>query len=169
VDIGMDQYALPGDPLALALAAGQLSRTFMGFTASRTDALVGLGVSAIGDTRAAYAQNEKNLQRYEVRIAAGELPLQRGHVLSDEDRQIRAMLWELFAGRAATPTDAALGSAWWSHARQALEPLREDGLVEITGDRVSITPAGRPFLRRIGLAFDQYLARAAGAPRSASA
>jgi oxygen-independent coproporphyrinogen-3 oxidase len=168
VEIGMDQYALPSDPLAAALAAGTLSRTFMGFTASRTDALMGLGVSAIGDARAAYAQNEKNLQRYEVRVAAGELPLQRGHVLGEEDRQIRAVLWDLFAGRAALPAPAAMDSAWWRHARAALEPLRADGLVELAGQRVSVTPVGRAFLRRIGLAFDQY-ALAAAAPHSASA
>ena len=34
VEIGMDQYALPGDPLVAALAEGRLSRNFMGFTAS---------------------------------------------------------------------------------------------------------------------------------------
>lgn len=168
MEIGMDQYALPGDPLAAALAGGTLVRNFMGFTASRTDALLGLGVSAIGDVRAAYAQNEKNLQRYEVRVAAGELPLQRGHVLSDEDRQIRALLWDLFAGRVASPAGTSLGSPWWHRARQALEPLRADGLVELTGQRVSVTPIGRAFLRRIGLAFDQYLP-AAAALQSASA
>ncbi len=52
VEIGIDQYALPGDPLVAALAAGELSRTFMGFSASRIDALLGLGVSAIGDAGA---------------------------------------------------------------------------------------------------------------------
>lgn len=164
VEIGIDQYALPADPLVAALAAGRLNRSFMGFSASRTDALIGLGVSAIGSaitsTSAAYAQNEKNLQRYEMRLAAGELPLQRGHVLSEEDRQIRSLLWTLFAGKAVT-LDQARRTSWWPAVRDALAPLHEDGLVELSDESLAVTEAGRAFLRRIGLAFDRYLAEPA--------
>jgi oxygen-independent coproporphyrinogen III oxidase len=168
VEIGMDQYALPGDPLVAALAAGKLVRTFMGFATSPIDALIGLGVSAIGDARAAYAQNEKNLQRYETRLAAGELPLQRGHVLCAEDRQIRAVLWKLLAGGTATLDAAQPASAWWTAARAALEPLRQDGLVGLDGADITVTETGRAFLRRVGLAFDRYVAQPALQPRLAT-
>ena len=160
VEIGFDQYALPGDPLVAALTAQRLSRNFMGFSASRTDALIGLGVSAIGDTRAAYAQNEKNLQQYETRLAAGELPLQRGHVLSEEDRGIRALLFTLFSGAAVT-LDEVQGSAWWRAAQPALITLRDDGLVELDAERIAVTATGRALLRRVGLAFDRQWAHAA--------
>jgi oxygen-independent coproporphyrinogen III oxidase len=168
VEIGFDQYALVGDPLVPALAAGRLSRNFMGFTASRTDALIGLGVSAIGDARAAYAQNEKNLQQYEARIAAGQLPLQRGHVLGAEDLQVRTLLWTLFAGAAATLDAALHEAAWWPATQAALVALRDDGLVELNGDGVAVTKTGRAFLRRIGLAFDGHLATPASLPRLAA-
>src|SRR5690606_10856432 len=69
VEIGIDQYALPTDPLAQALSTGTLARSFMGFSHSHVDALIGLGVSAISDTPTMYVQNEKNLQRYEARIS----------------------------------------------------------------------------------------------------
>jgi oxygen-independent coproporphyrinogen III oxidase len=156
VEIGIDQYALPGDPLAIALAAGKLWRNFMGFSASRSDALLGLGVSAIGDARMAYAQNEKNLQQYEARVAAGELPLQRGHVLTEEDRQVRALLWTLLSG-AAAPLDAGQRAAWWPDVEGSLEALAEDGLLELSSTRIAVTETGRAFLRQIGLAFDRYL------------
>ncbi len=168
MEIGIDQYALAGDPLVAALRAGQLSRNFMGFSASRTDALIGLGVSAIGDVRAAYGQNEKNLQRYETRVLGGELPLQRGHVLSEEDRQIRAMLWTLFAGAPAAVDGAHLATAWWPQVHAALEPLRDDGLVEIRDGHIAVTETGRAFLRRIGFAFDRYLTAPAAMPRLAA-
>ncbi len=167
VEIGIDQYALPTDPLVAALRAGTLSRNFMGFSASRTDALIGLGVSAIGAARAAYVQNEKSLQRYEMQLASGDLPLQRGHVLSDEDQQIRAMLWTLFAGSAAD-IHAAQRSRWWPEVRAALAPLHADGLVELTGERITVTETGRAFLRRIGFAFDRYLAQPATLQRIAT-
>jgi oxygen-independent coproporphyrinogen-3 oxidase len=167
-EIGIDQYALPADPLVAALQAGRLCRNFMGFSASRTDALIGLGVSAIGAARAAYAQNEKSLQRYETRLAAGELPLQRGHVLSDEDRQIRTVLWTLFAGDSVTLDPKQRQSGWWPEVMAALAPMGDDGLVEISGERITVTETGRAFLRRIGLAFDRYLAQPAAVQRLAT-
>jgi oxygen-independent coproporphyrinogen III oxidase len=157
VEIGIDQYALPRDPLVAALAAGRMGRNFMGFSASRSDALIGLGASAIGDARAAYAQNEKNLQQYEMRLAAGELPLQRGHVLGDEDHQVRALLWTLLAGAPAAISTAQRTAAWWPEVHATLESLAEDGLLELSTERIAVTGTGRAFLRQIGLAFDRYL------------
>jgi oxygen-independent coproporphyrinogen III oxidase len=164
VEIGIDQYALPGDALVTALEQGRLSRNFMGFTASPTDALIGLGVSAIGATPTAFAQNDKNLQQYETRIAAGTLPLQRGHVLSEEDRQIRGLLLQLFSGSPATLDATTTDAWWWPEVRAALEPLQQDGLVKISAGALAVTETGRAFLRRIGFAFDRYLARSAGIP-----
>ncbi len=157
VEIGIDQYALPRDPLVAALAAGRLGRNFMGFSASHSDALIGLGVSAIGDARAAYAQNEKNLQQYETRLAAGELPLQRGHVLAHEDKQVRTLLWTLMAGASVTLGAAQRSAAWWPEVHATLEDLAEDGLLELSTERIAVTETGRAFLRQIGLAFDRYL------------
>lgn len=162
VEIGIDQYARPATPLAQALAAGQLSRSFMGFSASHTDALIGLGVSAIGDARTAYAQNEKSLQQYESRLAASELPLQRGHVLSEEDRAIRAVLWRLLGGAPAALDDVRR-AAWWPQVHEALLPLARDGLVQLSGHELAVTPAGRALLPRIALAFDRHLRRALAA------
>jgi oxygen-independent coproporphyrinogen-3 oxidase len=163
VEIGFDQYALPTDPLARALQTGSLSRNFMGFTAVRCDALIGLGVSAMGDAGAAYAQNEKNLQRYEARIAAGELPLQRGHVLREEDLTIRAMLWTLIGGGRAALGEVERGSSWWPELRAALEALARDGLLELSERHVAVAGAGRALLPRIGLVFDRHLRQALAA------
>jgi coproporphyrinogen III oxidase-like Fe-S oxidoreductase len=47
--------------------------------------------------------------------------------------------------------------------REALEALARDGLVELGGETLAVTAAGRAFLPRIGLAFDRYLQRAMAA------
>jgi len=154
VEIGMDQYALPDDPLVAALQAGRLARNFMGFSASRIEALIGLGVSAIGDARIAYAQNEKNLQQYEARLAAGDLPLQRGHVLDATDLAIRDLLWNLLCGGHA-PIPSA--QPWWPGIEAEVALLLQDGLLQATDGSLAVTPVGRAFLRRIGMAFDRYL------------
>ncbi|HWL63056.1 MAG TPA: oxygen-independent coproporphyrinogen III oxidase [Steroidobacteraceae bacterium] len=152
VEIGIDQYALPSDPIAQALTAGTLSRSFMGFSATAIDALIGLGVSAMGDARKAYAQNEKNLQQYEARLAANELPLQRGHVLNSSQRRIRQLLWEIFAGSEAALLADDLASPWWPAAQQRLALLQEDGLVQVTPDAIRVTATGRAFLRQVAAA-----------------
>jgi oxygen-independent coproporphyrinogen-3 oxidase len=157
VEIGMDQYAMAHDPLATALAGGTLHRNFMGFSASPTHALMGLGVSAIGDNRLAYAQNEKNLQQYESRVLAGGLPLQRGHVLDAGDLRIRALLWNLLTTSHARVTVEDRASPWWPQTLVALQELQRDALVSLDEETLAVTELGRAFLRHIGMAFDQYL------------
>ena len=159
VEIGMDQYALRSDPLAGALAARTLHRNFMGFTASYTDALLGLGVSALGHGRTHYAQNEKSLQQYESRVLAGELPLQRGHALGADDLRIRRHLWNLMCASKTDVTLAERELGWWRAALQRLESARQDELVEIDDELVSVTEAGRGFLRQICAAFDPHQQR----------
>jgi oxygen-independent coproporphyrinogen-3 oxidase len=52
-------------------------------------------------------------------------------------------------------------------AAPALQEMARDGLVIWNGMRVSMTPAGRPFVRTVAAAFDTYLA--AGAARHSAA
>jgi oxygen-independent coproporphyrinogen III oxidase len=157
VEIGMDQYAMAHDALASALAYGKLHRNFMGFSASPTQALMGLGVSAIGDNRLSYAQNEKNLQQYESRVLGGRLPLQRGHLLDAVDLRVRELLWSLFTTSRATATTEDQASPWWPRTHAALLDLQRDALVILDGEAITVTETGRAFLRHIGIAFDQYL------------
>lgn len=172
IEVGIDVYALPSDPLARAFAAGSLSRSFMGFAATPVDALLALGVSAMGDAGAAYAQNEKNLQRYEARIAAGELPLQRGHMLSAADMRIRGHIWNLLAGRPAVLAVDELSSAWWHESSAIIERLVEDGLLDRRDSTLAVTERGRAFLPAIAAALDQYgrhdALAAASRPRAAA-
>jgi oxygen-independent coproporphyrinogen III oxidase len=156
-EVGMDQYARRDDTLAQALTGGTLHRDFMGFSASPTQALLGLGVSAIGASRSAYAQNEKNLQQYESRVLASDLPLQRGHVLSATDLQIRTLLWNLLNTSHTVLTAADRATQWWPHTEAALRELQQDGLVQLQDTSIGITELGRAFLRQTGMAFDQYL------------
>jgi len=156
VEIGMDQYALARDALAQALATQRLHRNFMGFTASPTQALIGLGVSAIGHGAAAYAQNEKNLQQYEARVVADALPLQRGHLLGTDDRRIRSHLWNLLCASHTTVSAAEQKLQWWQQALRSLQALQHDGLVQLSGEDIAVTELGRAFLRNICAALDPY-------------
>ncbi|HWG75960.1 MAG TPA: coproporphyrinogen III oxidase, partial [Steroidobacteraceae bacterium] len=116
-------------------------------------------VSAIGDAGDAFAQNEKDLQRYQERVARGELPIQRGHVLDAEDQVLRTHILRLMT-RLATRWDApGERTAWLQSAIERLAEPAADGLVELDAGGCRVTERGRAFLRNICLAFDARLAR----------
>ena len=151
-EIGMDHFALPHDSLARAARDGGLHRNFMGYTDRRTTALLGLGVSAISETPSCYHQNEKVITVYERRVAGGEVPTLRGHLLSDDDRyradRIRALMTN---GHVAFKPDDFNG------AEAALAELTADGIVDVTNGELVLTSASKPFLRNVAALFDVYL------------
>ncbi|MCB9787673.1 MAG: coproporphyrinogen III oxidase family protein [Deltaproteobacteria bacterium] len=60
--------------------------------------MVGLGVSAFSHVAGTHYQNEKHLESYAARLEAGELPIQRGYVMTDEERLVRAAVLSLKKG-----------------------------------------------------------------------
>ena len=105
----MDHYALPTDGLYLASKTGGLHRNFMGYTVSRTQMMVGLGVSSISDSWYGFAQNVKNIEEYEDLVSSGIIPVYRGHLLTDEDLIIRRHILDLMC-RFETPWDRGQGT-----------------------------------------------------------
>jgi oxygen-independent coproporphyrinogen-3 oxidase len=160
-EIGLDHFALDSDSLWRAVRTGTLHRNFMGYTTAFTRPLIGLGVSSIGDAGDAFAQNEKDLQRYQERVGCGELPIQRGHVLDPEDQVLRRHILRLMT-RLETRWDQA--ADFTGYVRTAAERLAEpaaDGLVELGANGCRVTDKGRSYLRNICMAFDARLARRA--------
>ncbi len=152
VEIGMDHFALPHDGMAEAQRKGTLHRNFQGYTERRTQVLLGLGVSAISETPTCFHQNEKAFPVYERRVQQGEIPTLRGHLLSEEDRRLREQILPFM-----TRFEVGLRPEQRDDARNYLEPLISDGLVEVDGQRLILTERGRPFLRNACMFFDQRL------------
>ncbi len=157
-EVGFDHFALETDSLWRAVRSGGLYRNFMGYTDSCTRPLLGLGVSAIGDAGDAFAQNEKELQPYQERLARGELPLTRGHLLDAEDQVLRRHILSLMT-RLATRWDGSDYTPYLDGVAEKLSEFAADGLVELGPQQVRITEPGRAFLRGICMAFDARLAR----------
>jgi oxygen-independent coproporphyrinogen-3 oxidase len=157
-EIGLDHFALETDSLWRSAKSGAMHRNFMGYTDAFTRPLFGLGVSAIGDAGDAFAQNEKDLQQYHERIAKGELPLHRGHLLDDEDKVLRAHILNLMT-RMETSWASADYTPYLDSVPGKLAEFAADGLVEVDASGVRVTEAGRGFLRNICMAFDARLAR----------
>jgi len=157
-EIGLDHFALESDELWQAAKAGRLHRNFMGYTPAFTQPLIGLGASSIGDAGDAFAQNEKELQPYQERVARGELPIHRGHLLDAEDQVLRRHILRLMC-RMRTTWRGADYTPYLAEVPAKLAEFARDGLVELQSDGCTVTEAGRAFLRNVCMAFDARLAR----------
>jgi len=167
VPIGFDHFALPDDSLAVAAGGGRLHRNFQGYTTTRTDALVGLGLSAISDLPAGYAQNARALGDYLGALDERRLPTERGALRSDEDRLrgdlIRRIMCAFRIDRADVERTYQISFAdAFAAELRALEDLAAQGLVTVTDAAVELTELGRLFVRNVAVVFDVY--RAAKSP-----
>ncbi|WP_411029891.1 oxygen-independent coproporphyrinogen III oxidase [Spongiimicrobium sp. 3-5] len=160
-EIGMDHFALKTDSLYQSMQNEKLHRNFMGYTASKTQLMIGLGASSISDSWYAFAQNVKSLEEYYHLLENDFIPIYRGHILTEEDQIIRRHILNLMCGLNTSWSDT---SSYFDALPQVVERLGEmevDGLVQINSDSVLVTKKGRPFVRNICMAFDVRLHRKA--------
>lgn len=156
-EIGMDHFALPHDSLWQATQDKTLHRNFMGYTSRYVAPLIGLGVSSISDSGTAFAQNEKDLDAYSERVERGEIPIFRGHKLSEQDRILRRHVLNLMTRFETEWSDSTAYVPFLdSVGKRLVEPLADD-LVTIGKQRCEVTEKGRAFLRNICMAFDSHL------------
>ncbi|WP_324069050.1 MAG: oxygen-independent coproporphyrinogen III oxidase [Flavobacterium sp.] len=158
-EIGMDHFALDKDSLYTSFNEGKLHRNFMGYTASKTQLMIGLGVSSISDSWYSFAQNEKTLEDYYTHLEENQLPIFRGHLLTPEDLIIRKHILNLMCQFTTSWKDNSLDFPELSTVLNSLEEMREDGLLTIQNDTITVTEKGKPFVRNICMAFDLRLIR----------
>jgi oxygen-independent coproporphyrinogen-3 oxidase len=130
----------------------------MGYTSSKTQLMVGLGMSAISDSWYAFAQNVKTVEEYQKMVEEGEIPVVKGHVLSDEDLTVRRHILNLMC-QLETTFDVNNSFPELENALEMLKEMENDGLVEINGTEVKITEAGRAFTRNVAMVFDLRMMR----------
>ena len=159
VEIGMDHFALETDGLYQAMKKGQLHRNFMGYTASKTQVMIGLGISSISDSWYSFAQNEKDIERYYAKLDVNEIPIYRGHALTDEDLNVRQHILNLMCRFQTRWQDAPLAESDQKKIEKQLLEMQQDGLIQITEEGITVYEAGQPFVRNVCMAFDLRLKR----------
>ncbi|WP_032093480.1 oxygen-independent coproporphyrinogen III oxidase [Necropsobacter rosorum] len=159
--IGMDHFAKPDDELAIAQQHGVLHRNFQGYTTQEECDLLGLGVSAIsllGDT---YAQNQKELKHYYAALETQGNALHKGLVLTREDCLRRDVIKQLICNFKLdySAIERQYDIDFATHFAEdlaLLQPLADDGLIEITPRGLQVSSKGRLLIRNICLCFDTY-------------
>jgi len=149
--IGMDHFALIDDPMAKAYSSQKLTRNFQGYSVQLAEDMLGFGVTSIGFLENCYFQNIKELEAYQMEVASGHIPVQRGYVLKEADILRREAIQSVMC-------HFEIDKKKFGHLAD-LEPLKAEGLLEESGDKWIATPLGRLFIRLIASAFDAYLDR----------
>ena len=161
--IGMDHFALPEDELAQAVEKGTLHRNFMGYTTKVASDMLGLGVSAIGDVRGAFAQNEKKLSTYYADTAAGRFPIHRGFEMSPDDHIRRFVITRLMCNFVLRKPEVEerFGIVFDDYFARELAELAAgpapECFIALGEPELRVLPLGQLFIRNICMVFDAYL------------
>ncbi len=160
--IGMDHFALPEDPLAIAQRQGHLYRNFQGYSTHADCDIVGLGLSSIGQVGDSFSQNEKNLQQYYETIESGDLPVIKGQIIQADDKIRRAVIMDLICHFKLDfdKIEANFNIDFNNYFADALNELGEmhkDGLIELTENSIKVMERGKLLIRNICMVFDAYL------------
>ncbi|MGE0423520.1 MAG: oxygen-independent coproporphyrinogen III oxidase [Reyranellaceae bacterium] len=161
VAIGIDHYARPEDPLAIAAREGRLRRNFQGYTDVPAVPQIGLGASAISQLPGGFSQNAVGVNQYAERLHEGVYATARGCALSDDDRLAGGVIERLMcdfevdldavARRQGTPVTV------FDEDLERLQPYVRQGAVIVDGYRLRIPAEARIATRLVCAAFDHYL------------
>ena len=159
--IGLDHFAKPDDPLAIAAREGTMRRNFQGYTTDEADILIGIGASSISKLPQGYMQNSPDFAGWVRSVEAGELPIARGLEMDDDDRARAAIIMSIMTAYevdvAAAARDFGVNLEALRANYPALEELVADGVCSREGDIIKVTASGRPLVRLVASAFDAYL------------
>ncbi|MEO9891685.1 oxygen-independent coproporphyrinogen III oxidase [Aurantibacter sp.] len=156
-EIGMDHFALKQDELYSSMDSGNLHRNFMGYTASKTQVMVGLGASSISDSWYSFAQNVKSIEEYKHLIENNIIPIYRGHILSEEDQLVRRHILNLMCQFETNWHREDMQNQTIGAIKERLIEFEADELIVVSPNGLKVTEKGRPFIRNICMAFDLLL------------
>ncbi len=148
IQIGIDHFARPDDPLTRAFHGRTLRRSFQGYTDDTAPWLVGLGASAISTYPQGFAQNIPVTGKYAAQVDAGAPAVWRGYGLSSHDRRKADLVEQLMCYHAATLNAEQRADAGIM-ADIARIAAHFEGAVTWDGARLEIARWAQPLVRLI--------------------
>lgn len=165
VRIGLDHYALPDDPLAVAAASGRLRRNFQGYTDDPAPVLAPIGPSSIGRFAEGFVQNAAATDVWGREVEAGRLPVARRLAVTPEDELRAAVIERLMCDLTVDVGEVCrafgFGTAVLDEAIAAAAGLQADGLCRVMERRVTIPAEAHRVMRVVAACFDARLPVAA--------
>lgn len=160
--IGMDHFAKPTDELSIAQKEKTLYRNFQGYSTKSGADLYGFGMSSISHFQNIYSQNEKNLPEYYKAIDGGRFATHVGYRMTEDDHIRKHVIMRLMCDLELNipAVEEKFDISFKEHFESSLVQLQQfvdDGLVELSPEKITIVGAGRLLLRNIAMCFDAYI------------
>ncbi len=163
VEVGLDHFALPTDPLAHAVAQRTVHRDFMGYTTRRDSTLIGLGVSSISELPRGLVQNVKKLSAYERALDQGLLPVEKGCPTDEDDLVRRTVIQRLMCDLEVRfdEVERAHAIRFEDYFEEELRELRSTGgliargILRETPHGLLVDPEARTLVRNVCHRFDR--------------
>jgi oxygen-independent coproporphyrinogen-3 oxidase len=161
--IGMDHYANERDELTAARRNKQLHRNFQGYCTRRTTGQVyAFGVTGISQLEGVYAQNTKSIDQYIAKINQDELTTIKGYALTDQQVVVREVINELMCNEQIVWNEIGqqLGRTSDDIKKNTtynpglMKQFEEDGLINLSEEKIQITPEGQLFIRTVAASLD---------------
>lgn len=107
-------------------------------------------------------QNFKNISDYQHALEQNHLPMEKGLVLSLDDRIRRRVINRLICQFELDFCDidnefTITFADYFAPELEALQPLQQDGLLTLNKNGMKVSAAGRLLIRHICMAFDTYV------------
>lgn len=162
VYIGMDHFAKASDELAIAQRTKSLQRNFQGYSTLGGVDIYAFGMSSISQAANVYWQNQKEIPPYYAALDAGKMPLAKGYILTPDDQirrqTIMRLMCDLSLDYAAMSKLLNIDFAnYFATELSSLADLESDELISRDANGLTVTNAGRLFIRNIAMRFDAYL------------
>lgn len=162
VYIGMDHFAKPDDELTIAQQQGKLYRNFQGYATHADCDLVGMGITSIGTIDNSFSQNVKTLDEYQALINSAKLAVFRGVKIDQDDLIRRDVIMQLIChfNLNFSQIEAKYSIEfvnYFADEIKRLDIMREDGLLDLNKQAITVTAKGRLLIRNICMIFDRYL------------
>ncbi|OGN64471.1 MAG: oxygen-independent coproporphyrinogen III oxidase [Chlamydiae bacterium RIFCSPHIGHO2_12_FULL_49_9] len=156
IQIGMDHFSKPNDAIAIAYKQGKLTRNFQGYSVNLAEDMLGLGLSSIGFLENGYFQNAKDLNEYQARVERGQIPVERGFLLKEDDLirkwAIQSIMCHFKLDKRKFFETFGLEFDLYFPPRKELE-----GLIVEDENEILCTGLGQLFVRLVAASFDAYL------------
>jgi len=160
--IGMDHFAKPTDELAIAQKNNTLYRNFQGYSTQAGSDVYAFGVSAISQFENIYAQNQKNLKDYYVRVDAGRAATNVGYRMTFDDHIRKETIMQLMCNleidkRRVEQKFKIKFDEYFRYDIAKLDAFTREGLLDANRDKITIIGSGILIIRNVAMCFDAYL------------
>ena len=159
VYIGMDHFARPDDELAVAQNQKTLQRNFQGYSTFGGADIHAFGMSSVSQIPDAYWQNIKDLKDYYRSLDDGKTPVSKACLLTDQEKKHRTVITRLMCDLSLDYDDLSSNldinfREEFATSLAGLEDMEKDGLLRRNESGLTVTDAGRLFIRNIAMRFD---------------